>query len=68
MSVNINEENWKIIQEKYNNQFPQKNIPNEHIGCDLTTKHASSLTNGQLYIQVIMWKIYVNICCILQIR
>ena len=49
--ININEENWKIIQEKYNNQFPQKNIPNEHIGCDLTTKHASSLTNGPtLYI------------------
>tara|TARA_A200000113_G_scaffold147951_2_gene133232 strand:- start:396 stop:2897 length:2502 start_codon:yes stop_codon:yes gene_type:complete len=47
----IKEDTWGVIRNKYLSLYPLNTVPDESIGCDLTTKHAHSLTNGPtLYI------------------
>ena len=47
----ISSESWKKIRETYLLENPLSTIPHKDIGCNLTTNHASSLTNGPtLYI------------------
>ena len=47
----IQGDTWMELKAKYLSLYPLRTTPHEEIGCDLTTKHACSLTNGPtLYI------------------
>ena len=49
--LTISSESWKKIRELYLLENPLSNVPHKDIGSNLTTNHASSLTNGPtLYI------------------
>lgn len=47
----IKDDSWISIQNKYIKKYPLNNDHDHNIGCNLTTNHSSSLTNGpSLYI------------------
>jgi len=49
--LNIPSESWKKIRDDYLVNNPLSTVPHKDIGCNLTTNHATSLTNGPtLYI------------------
>ena len=49
--MGIPPEKWVSLCEHYETMYPLRSEPHPEIGCELTTKHARSLTNGpSLYI------------------